>query len=113
MTHQDALDIAAQAWAQVKAVGDPPFEQCAQNHKSRLAYKVDSVANGSNPEDDFDREVYRILNPPQGVSSVTPIPGVQPVEQKEPSGEPPLEEAEQGEETKAERSKKSKARVKK
>jgi hypothetical protein len=74
MTPQDAMNIAAKAWERVKPEDDPPFDQCAPDHKFRLAYKVESVAKTGRIEDDFDSEVYAILNPPQGVSPMTPIP---------------------------------------
>lgn len=83
MTPQDAMNIAAQAWEQVKPEDDPPFEQCAPDHKFRLAYKVESVAKTGTLEDDFDRAVYAILHPPQGVSPVTPIPDA-PAKAEEP-----------------------------
>lgn len=69
MTHQDALNIAAQAWEQVKPEDDPPFERCVQGHQFRLADKVREVAKGGNPDDDFDRAVQAILNPPQEAAS--------------------------------------------
>jgi hypothetical protein len=75
MTHSDALNIAAKAWEQVKPEDDPPFEQCAQDHKFRLAYKVESVAKTGTCEDDFDRAVHAILNPqPEAASDATPAP---------------------------------------
>lgn len=93
MTHQDAMNIAAQAWAQVKPEDDPPFDQCAPDHKFRLAYKVESVAKGGRLEDDFDCEVYRILNPPQGVSPVTPIPDAPPAAEDAGDSRPESESA--------------------
>lgn len=93
MTHSDALNIAAKAWEQVKPEDDPPFEQCAQDHKFRLAYKVESVAKTGTCEDDFDRAVHAILNPPQGVSPVTPIPDAQPATEKQPKTRAPRAKA--------------------
>lgn len=90
MTHQEALNIAGQAWDRVKTDDDPLFVKCSHEHRLRLAYKVESVAKTGRLEDDFDCEAYRILNPPRAVSPVTPIPEAPPAPASEtpaPAGE--------------------------
>lgn len=89
MLDSEARTIAAQAWAQVKSADDPGFEACAEDHKSKLAYKVQNVAKSGTREDAFDEAVHAILNAPLALTEPeAPVEAAQVEAAPEPAPEP-------------------------